>query len=113
LQLNKPCLELSADELKTTNGCGSSYPAAWIFRIPKWLSNSLFRCCNRHDIKYQLGMSLKEKHLADDELLDCIYYSAYHGSRYTRYVKTCIADIVYLCLSTKLSDICFTRAGKQ
>jgi len=53
-----------------------------------------------------------EKYIADDELLDCMYYSAYHRSRYARCIKTYIADMVYWCLSTELSNRCFTQAGK-
>jgi len=104
------CVELTPEELKTTNGCGSSYWVAWIFRIPKWLSKAFFRCCNRHDLGYQKGLTLEQKQRHDDELLDCMYYSAFHGPWYQKGIKLKIADIAYWCLSTWLSTKCFIKA---
>jgi len=101
------CAELSEEQLKTTNGCGSSYWMAWIFRVPKWVSKSFFRCCNRHDIKYQ---SKVEKAIADDELYDCMYYSAFHGPLWQKNIKITFADLIYLCLNTKMSNVCFKKA---
>jgi len=104
------CDELTPKQLKTTNGCGSSYWAVWIFRIPKWVSKAFFRCCNRHDIMYQYGMTKTDKEMADDEIYNCMYYSAYHGPWYQRWIKTKTADFVYWCLNTKLSQKCFKKA---
>lgn len=101
---------LTQEQLKTTNGCGSSFFLARFFRIPKWVSSMFWKCCNRHDIRYQEGMFLEEKQRADDELLDCMYYSAYHGKRWKRWFLLKIADITYWCLSTRLSDMCFSTA---
>ena len=106
------CNELTKEELKTTNGCGSSYWVAWIFRIPKWLSRMFWRCCNRHDVKYQAGKSIGTKQRADDELYDCMYYSAYHGPRWKRRLLLALADFTNWCLSTKLSDKCFMAADE-
>lgn len=38
------CEGLTQEQLSTTNGCGSSYWLAWIFRIPKFISKE-FYCC--------------------------------------------------------------------
>ena len=105
------CPELTEAQLSTTNGCGSSYPAAWIFRIPRWVSRAFFRCCNRHDIRYQLGVTLQHKWEADDELLDCMYYSAFHGPWYQKNAKLTLADFVYTCLRSRLSEKCFKKNG--
>lgn len=101
------CKELTKEELKNTNGCGSSYWLAWIFRIPKWIWPGGFRCCNRHDVRYQ---NKEDKEHADDELLDCWYYSAFHGPRIFRFIRLKIADLGYWALNTKLSNLCYKKA---
>lgn len=106
------CKELTPKQLKTTDGCGSSSWFARPFRIPRWASKAFFRCCNRHDIRYQTEDEFEEKCRADDELLDCMYYNAYHSPWYQKWIKLKIADFVYWCLDTKISDWCFTAAKK-
>ena len=106
------CKELTPQELKITNGCGSSFIFARPFRIPKWISRQFWRCCNRHDIRYQRGVDPVEKAMADDELLDCMYYSAFHGPWWNRWILLTVADLTYWCLGTWLSDWCFHVAGK-
>ena len=100
------CKELLPKELQFTNGCGSSYWLAWIFRIPKWSWQGAWRCCNRHDVRYQ---NQEEKERADDELYDCWYYSAMKGSKWVRGFRLRIADLGYWALNTKLSDSCYKK----
>ena len=101
------CSPLTSEQLKTTNGCGSSFWLARPFRVPKWISRQFWACCNRHDIRYQKGKNLAQKYQADDELYDCMYYSAYHGPRWKRWFLLKMADFTYWCLSTRLSFMCF------
>ncbi len=103
------CRELTKRELKSTNGCGSSFVLAWPFRIPRWISKAFTRCCNRHDLRYQRR---KDKAFADDELLDCMYYDAYHSNRWQKWYKLKLADFTYKCLNTKLSQKCYDAAKK-
>jgi hypothetical protein len=107
------CEGITDDELKTTNGCGSSYWLAWIFRIPKFISHNFFCCCAFHDLKFQHNNKIEEKHKADDALYDCMYYSAYRSPIWQKWIKTKIADLTYWALSTKLSDICFLKASNK
>ena len=106
------CL-LTKEQLKTTNGCGSSYFLARPFRIPKWISKSFFNCCNFHDVGYTNNTVLINKWEADDNLLNCMYYSAFHSSWWQKRIKLKVADFVYFCLSTKLSDKCFEKAESK
>jgi len=106
------CKELTPEQLKITNGCGSSYWAVWIFRIPKWVSKQFWRCCNRHDLHFQSGKSIIIKWSADDELYNCMYYSAYHSPPWQKYWKLKLADFIYKCLGTKLSMLCFIKATR-
>ena len=120
------CKELIPEQLVTTNGCGSSYWAAWVFRIPRWMSAPFTRCCDRHDIRYQEGdytldadpagegrsyvkLITKEHH--DDELYNCWYYAAFQGPKWKRGVLLRMADIGYWMLNSRLSDACYLRAG--
>ena len=105
------CKCLTEEELKKTNGCGSSYWAAWIFRIPKWFSKEFYCACCRHDKAYTEGKSLIDKYKADDNLLDEMYYSAFHSNFIMKRIKLKLADLTYYCLSTKLSDKCFMQAS--
>lgn len=105
------CKGIDDNELKKTNGCGSSYWLAWIFRIPKWVSKDFWCACNCHDLYFQEYVTLEKKQYADDLLYDLFYYYSYKDKIiWRRNIKTKIADIVYLCLSTKLSEICFLKA---
>lgn len=107
------CRELTAAELVTTNGCGSSYWLARPFRIPRWISAAFFRCCNRHDIRYQFDTLTIRKERADDELFDCMYYAAFHGPAWKRPILLALADLTYWCLGTWLSNLCFKVAAPQ
>lgn len=107
------CTEVTKEQLKTTNGCGSSAWFAWPFRIPRWISKAFFRCCNRHDIRYQVGTTIANKWFADDELLDCMYYNAFHSPWWQRCIKIKVADLVYWCLGTTISKWCFKKAGRK
>jgi hypothetical protein len=111
--MQNDCHELTSAELSTTNGCGSSYILARPFKIPRWVSNQFFRCCNRHDIIYQRESDTTSKHFADDELYNCMYYAAFHGPAWKRPFLTRLADITYWCLNTWLSRICFSVAAPQ
>ena len=106
----RQCKELTENERKTTNGCGSSYWLAWPFRIPKFVSKSFYCACCCHDIAYSKGRTIEDKHRADDNLKDDMYYSAYRSNRFQKYIKLRVADLVYWCLSSKLSDKCFKKA---
>ena len=99
------CSPLTAAELKSTNGCGSSYLLLAWARIP-----FLFRhCCDRHDLRYQRA---EDKDRADDEMLDCMYYAAYHGPRWSRGLKLIVADLAYLAITSSLSNICYAKGAR-
>lgn len=108
--MKSECEGISKEELKLSNGCGSSFWLAYVFRIPKWLSHAFFCCCSTHDILYQLGKTIKEKHVADDTLYDCMMYSAFHSPPHQKKLKILLAELVYWALSTKLSDIAYQKA---
>lgn len=104
------CEELTKEELKNTNGCGSSYwLVSWI-RLPRWLSESFFHCCNRHDLRYQRQ---EDKAFADDELYDCWMYNAFHSPWWQRGWKIKLAEIGYWCLNSRMSDVCYVKGGRD
>ena len=98
------CKELTKEELKCTNGCGSSYWLARLFRIPDFVSKAFTRCCNFHDRSYA---KQENKNRADDELLDCWYYDAFHSPKWQRWWKLKLADLGYWAITSKLSDVCY------
>jgi hypothetical protein len=104
------CKELTKSELRQTNGCGSSYWMARIFRIPKWISKHFTRCCNRHDLRY---FNSYDKAFADDELYNCMYYNAFHSPRWQRWYKCKLADLTYWALSTRLATKCYNAPFKM
>jgi len=108
--MESECKGLTQEQLNNTNGCGSSYWLAWIFRIPKFISYDIWCACNYHDYAYSNSKTLKEKEIADDKLYDAIYYSAFHSPNWQKPFKTLIADLVYWALSTKLSNLAFEKA---
>lgn len=112
----RECEGITDKQLQTTNGCGSSAWFAWVFRLPKWIiPHDIWCACNCHDIIYQdaTKVSLLDKREADDMLYDAIYYSAYNGSIYLRDIKIVIAEIVYYCLNTWLSELCWNMAKNE
>lgn len=108
--MNCPSIIITKRMLKNVNGCGSSFPPAYIFRIPKWVSRAFTKCCNMHDVRYQAQL---KKELADDLLYNCMYYSAFQTTGLKRYIKIKIADFVYWCLNTKLSEMCYSAADRR
>lgn len=105
------CPGITEEEMKTTNGCGSSYWLAYIFRIPKWFSHPIWCACNKHDIKFQNCTTLDEKKIADLELIAAIEWDGYNDPRpFMRWLKLKIAEKVEWCLNTKLSERCFVKA---
>ena len=109
IKYKKDCKELTIEQLKNTNGCGSSYPLLWIFRIPKWMSRAFYRCCNRHDLSYQ---NQEGKNSADDELYNCWMYNAYHSPWWQKHFKIKIAEIGYAAITSKLSNTAY-KFGKR
>jgi len=103
------CKGLTKEELKHTNGCGSSYWLARPFRIPDFVSKAFTRCCDFHDISYQ---NQEDKDRVDDELLDCWYYNAYHSPKGQRWWKLKLADLGYWAITSKLSGVCY-RANQS
>lgn len=108
--MESECKGLTQEQLNISNGCGSSFWLAYIFRIPKFISQEFYCCCNFHDVNFINGTTIQEKQIADDKLYDCLYYSAYHSPNWQKWFKIKIADLVYWCLSTKLSDIAYEKA---
>lgn len=108
------CPGITEEQLKTTNGCGSSAWYAWIFRIPKWFSHDFWCYCNTHDIIYQdpALRSLVFKFRADDALINAMYDSAFLGSIWLRYPRYLIATLTWYALSTKVSEWCWYRAKR-
>ena len=92
------------------NGCGSSHWALLIFRIPRWISEDFFDCCNKHDTAYQ---NQEDKKRADDNLYNCMYKSAYLDFGFKKWIKLKIADIIYWCLNTKLSNLAYNQFKKD
>lgn len=109
------CPGITSEQLKTTNGCGSSAWYAWIFRIPKWFSHEIWCLCNCHDLKFQdkIKRSLIDKWAADDKLYDGIYYVAFHSPKWLKPLFIQIAEITYWCLSTRISEWCWHRAKRD
>jgi hypothetical protein len=101
------CKEMTELELKDTNGCGSSHWALQFFRVPRWVSEGFFRCCNRHDRRYQ---NSEDKDFADDELYDCMMYSAMHSSG--TWWKVYVVEIVYIAITSKISNIAYAKYKK-
>lgn len=105
------CKGISEEELKTTNGCGSSYWIAWLFRIPKWFSHEFYCACCKHDLKFQREVSLQEKRKADTMLIQELCDSARLDSNLIRArIKWFLIDIVIVLLDTKVSEWCFYKA---
>lgn len=100
------CKDITPEQLKTTNGCGSSYWLAWIFRIPKWISKKLYCCCGCHDIQYQ---EMRDKEVSDLELRACVRHSALNGPWWQKWIKWKTGDLMFWALNTKLSMECFYR----
>lgn len=100
----KMCKDLTDNQMKLTNGCGSSYWLVWLFRVPKWLSEKMFCCCGCHDYQYLMQ---KDKEIADLELKACIYYNAFKSPKYQRWAKIKIANLIYWALNTKMSQKCY------
>lgn len=100
---------LTPEQLATTNGCGSSYWLASMFRIPKWLG--FHDRCNTHDYAFSIGKTLEEKYEADDELYNAMMYDSFHTkNKIMKAIKIQVTELTYYCLSTKLSDTCFINA---
>ncbi len=126
------CDPLTKEELKTTNGCGSSTWFAWVFRIPKSLVPWFYLPCCRHDRRYsehggfkivdlyphykaekQYTLLTIKKVMADDELYNAWYYAIYNKAPcWARWVLCKIADTGYWCLNTKVSQWCYNQAVK-
>ena len=107
---NMKCEGVTEKQMQAGNGCGSSYWLAWLFRIPKWVSHDFYCACQCHDAGYQAHKTLLKKFMDDDLLFDNMYYSAFHSPGWQKWIKIKVADFVYWCLSTKLSDYCFLNA---
>ncbi|MBF0414121.1 MAG: hypothetical protein HQK70_15630 [Desulfamplus sp.] len=106
------CYGISDADLATTNGCGSSYWLAWIFRIPKWFSHEFYCACAEHDILYQEGVWLSDKIFADNLLISKLYESAINDNSFIRAeIKFLVIEIIAFALSTKLSELCFIKAN--
>ena len=109
------CPGLTDEQLKTTNGCGSSAWFARPFRLPKWLVGQKIHCaCNVHDLAYQdiTNTTRLYKRFADTQLYNAIVDDAM-GSRWImRHFKLAIAEIVYHALKSKISWWCWKAAKK-
>jgi hypothetical protein len=121
---------LTKEELKTTNGCGSSAWFAWPFRIPKWLAPWFYLPCCRHDLRYsgkaaykiidiyphckaekQYTIQTIRKVMADDELYNAWYFAIYHDApQWMKGILCRLADFGYWCLKTKVSQWCYNKA---
>ena len=111
---NEICSGISDADLATTNGCGSSYWLAWIFRIPKWFSHEFYCACAEHDLLYQEGVFLHDKIFADNLLITKLYESAINDPNILRaWIKFIVVDVVAFALSTKLSELCFFKANQE
>ncbi len=104
------CKELTLEELKGTNGCGSSHWLLQVFRIPKWLSKGLFRCCNRHDLRYG---NLEDKAFADDELYDCWMYVCMHSGWFKRLWMYPVIEAGYAAVTSKASELAYNKCIKD
>lgn len=106
------CPGITPEQLKTTNGCGSSAWYAWIFRIPQWLSHDLYCKCGCHDLGYQdkTQISWEHKRIKDVALVDSLYDSAYMGPVWQCSIKVVVAEVVWWCLNTWLSKLCYLAA---
>ena len=106
--------DLTPEQLKTANGCGSSFWMAAMFRLPRCLFPRISKACDCHDIGYQNGDpdDLDEKYALDAQLVEDIREIARKSGSVTRWYKMGIADLIEFALSTKLSEKCWKEASK-
>lgn len=109
------CPGLTDEQLKTTNGCGSSAWFAKPFRLPKWLVDPKIHCaCCNHDIVYQdkAKTSPFQKSIADAQLYNAIVDDAMGSGWIAKNFKLAVAEIVYHALKSKISWWCWKAAKK-
>jgi len=101
---------------KYGTGCGSKshWLSRW-FRLPRFVSESLYRKCSKHDVLYSITNSKEAKLFADQELVDDIFYSAYKESSniVEKYLKILFAEIVDKLLQTEISNYCYYKATEK
>jgi len=105
----RQCSDITEEDLATTNGCGSSYWLVWVFRIPKFISKSLYCCCGCHDMQYQRQI---DKVVVDLELIACVRNSALSSPCWQKHMKWIAGDLMYFALNTKLSQSCYRKVVK-
>ena len=106
--------DLTPAQIKTANGCGSSFWMAAMFRIPRWAFPRISKACDCHDIGYQSGNpnDLDEKYALDAQLVEDVREIARESGIMTRWYKMRIADLIEFALNTKLSEKCWMEASK-
>ncbi len=104
--------DFSQEQIKSANGCGSSFWLAMPFRLPRLLFPGISKACDCHDIGYsETGPEIEEKWALDAQLVEDIRVIARRSGWFMRRVKLKIADLVEYALDTKLSEKCW-RAAK-
>lgn len=100
--------DLTPDQLRRTNGCGSSFLPAVLFRLPRFLFPGISKACDCHDIGYQLPGTLNDKYAHDAQLVeDFLEWSRAGGGWFTRAWRFKVAHLVWWSLDTKLSEACW------
>lgn len=62
-----------ADLPMIINGCSGGF--SWAYRLMFGRAPSCEKCCDLHDLHYQLGGEAAERKAADRELLECARYA--------------------------------------
>lgn len=105
--------DLTPDQLRRSNGCGSSFLPAVLFRLPRFLFPKISQACDCHDIGYQQGGSLADKQAIDDQLVeDFLDWSRSGKFWIVRKWRFGLTRIIELALETKLSEMCWKAARR-
>jgi hypothetical protein len=100
--------DLTYVQLEQSNGCGSSFFLAFMFRLPRCLFPKISRCCDCHDIGYPLAKTIEEKQALDDQLVEDFLEWARAGNNwFVRRWRFGVANVVWWSLDTALSEMCW------
>lgn len=99
---------MTAEEKRNANGCGSSYWIVSWFRLPRFVSPTISSYCDCHDAMWKRQWP---KETADRILYENIMRNSESSPWWQRWAKREFADIVKWALGTRLSQVCYAKAG--
>jgi hypothetical protein len=105
--------DLTPDQLKRSNGCGSSFLPAAMFRLPRFLFPRISKACDCHDVGYQIPGTLEDKWAHDAQLVeDFLEWARAGGNSVVQAWRFKVAHIVWWVLDTWLSELCWRWAQR-